>query len=86
MDHRIRIVAAIALCVIAVLETLASLGHLDTQIARVVTEVAIVALPLLGLGAAADAIAVERRLRDPSIPALRDDVQHIDGFDPEADS
>ena len=32
-------------------------------------------LPTQGLGAAADAIAVERRRRNPSIPALRDDVQ-----------
>jgi hypothetical protein len=86
MDHRIRIVAAVILATLAVLESLASQGILDPQIASIVTQCAIILLPALGLGAAADAIAVERRRRDPSIPALRDDIQHIDGFDPEADS
>lgn len=75
MDHKTRIVGVIVLVLAAVLTSLAQQGVIDDELRALILDTAAYALPLLGLGAAADAIAVERRRRDPSVPALRDDIR-----------
>ena len=74
INHRTRIIGVIVLVAVAVLESLAQQGVIDGELRALILEIAVYALPLLGLGAAADAIAVERRRRNPRVPALRDDV------------
>jgi hypothetical protein len=72
-----RIVGVILLVVFAVLDSLAQQGILAAEHADLIREIVVVALPLLGVGALVDVLNTERRRRDPSIPALKDDV--LDG-------
>jgi hypothetical protein len=73
MRHPHRIAGAVVLAVMAMLESLASSGHLDPAAAVIIMDIAVYVLPAIGLGAVADSIVVERRRRDTGIPALADD-------------
>lgn len=73
IDNRTRIVGVVLLVAVAVLEALATSGHLDPELATLIMDIAVYALPALGIGAALDVFSVEKRRRDPSVPALPDD-------------
>jgi len=74
VDNKTRIIGVVLLCAFAVLDSLAQQGVLAAEHAELIREVVTIALPLLGLGALADVVNTERRRRDPSLPALKDDV------------
>jgi hypothetical protein len=75
MTHKTRLIGVLVLVAVAVLDSLAQQGVLDPELRALILDITAYALPALGLGAAADAIAVERRRRDPSVSALSDDVR-----------
>lgn len=70
-----RIVGVILLVAFSVLDSLAQQGVLTEDLAALIKEIVVVALPLLGVGALVDVIHTERRRRNPAVPALPDDVQ-----------
>jgi hypothetical protein len=74
MDNRTRIIGVVTLAAMAVLDSLSQQGVLAPEHAALITDIVVIALPLLGLGALVDVIHTERRRRDPSVPALPDDV------------
>ena len=74
MDNRTRILGVSRLAAMAVLDSRAQQGVLAAEHAKLITEIVVIALPLLGFGALVDVIHTERRRRDPSVPALKDDV------------
>ena len=74
VDNKTRIIGVVLLCAFAVLDSLAQQGVLAAEHAALIREIVAIALPLLGLGALADVVNTERRRRDPSLPALKDDV------------
>jgi hypothetical protein len=74
MDNRTRIIGVVTLAAMAVLDSLSQQGVLAPEHAELITDIVVIALPILGLGALVDVIHTERRRRDPSIPALPDDV------------
>lgn len=75
MEHRTRIIGVVVLAALAVLDSLVAQEVLAGELGALIREVVIYALPVLGLGAVADVVAVERRRRDPSVPALPDDTR-----------
>lgn len=77
MKNSHRIAGVVLLVAVAVLESLATSGHLDPELAVLIMDIAVYALPALGLGAALDVLTIERRRRDPSIPAIRDDIRDV---------
>lgn len=70
-----RIVGVVLLVAFAVLDSLAQQGILTEDIAALIREIVVVALPALGVGALVDVLQTERRRRNPAVPALKDDVQ-----------
>jgi len=74
MDNRARIIGVVTLAAMAVLDSLSQQGVLAPEHAVLITDIVVIALPLLGLGALVDVIHTERRRRNPAIPALPDDV------------
>lgn len=70
-----RIVGVVLLVAFSVLDSLAQQGILTEDLAVLIKEIVVVALPLLGVGALVDVINTERRRRNPAVPALPDDVQ-----------
>lgn len=69
-----RIVGVVLLVAFAILDSLAQQGILATEHAALIREIVAIALPLLGVGALVDVVQTERRRRDPSVPALPDDI------------
>lgn len=76
LNNNTRIVSVVVLVLMAALDSLAQQDVLDPVLAELIRQVVVYALPLLGLGALVDVISVERRRRDPEVPALPDDVRH----------
>lgn len=77
MDNRVRILGILLLATFAVLDSLVAQGVITGEIAALIHDVALVALPALGLGGLADVLTIERRRRDPSIPAICDDIRDV---------
>ena len=74
IDNKTRILGVVILVAFAVLDSLAQQGVLTEEIAALIREIVIIALPPIGFGALVDVIQTERRRRNPSVPALKDDV------------
>lgn len=74
MDNKTRIAGVVLLVAMAVLDSLAQQGILSAEVAELIRGVVIYALPAIGFGALVDVLNVERRRRDPTKPALKDDV------------
>lgn len=69
-----RIVGVILLVAFAVLDSLAQQEILSAELAELIKEVVVVALPALGVGALVDVMLTEKRRRNPDVLALKDDV------------
>lgn len=75
IDNKTRILGVVILVAFAVLDSLAQQGVLTEEIAALIREIVVIALPLIGFGALVDVIQTERRRRNPSVTALKDDVR-----------
>lgn len=69
-----RIVGVILLVAFAVLDSLAQQEILSAELAELIKEIVVVALPTLGVGALVDVMLTEKRRRNPDVSALKDDV------------
>jgi len=69
-----RIVGVILLVAFSVLDSLAQQEILSAELAALIKEIVIVALPTLGVGALVDVMLTEKRRRNPGVSALKDDV------------